>query len=155
MEIEEDELEGEGRDMALELFSLVEVDPSTGLLTWGFSMDPPMGPPSPSSRVPSFSCFLWAGGLTPETLYWTIRCQFNIKNINFTRKNCFPKFTWGAVFEEVAVLLTFCRIVALHSRSPRVSLVPTTGTCEALSGEILYWAFVETCYKWRVLYIVY
>ena len=33
MEIEEDELEGEGRDMALELFSLVEVDPSTGLLT--------------------------------------------------------------------------------------------------------------------------
>ena len=33
MEIEEDELEGEGRDMALELFSLVEVDSSTGLLT--------------------------------------------------------------------------------------------------------------------------
>ena len=33
MEIEEDELEVEGRDMALELFSLVEGDPSTGLLT--------------------------------------------------------------------------------------------------------------------------
>ena len=61
---------GESWDRPLE-FSLT--GSSTGPLESGFSTEVRIGPPSPSSRVASVSCFLWAGGLPPETLKLSVQ----------------------------------------------------------------------------------
>lgn len=61
---------GESWDRPLE-FSLT--GSSTGSLESDFSAEVRIGPPSPSSRVASVSCFLWAGGLPPETLKLSVQ----------------------------------------------------------------------------------